>query len=814
MLVLRFAFMNLCFSGIGFRIQRSAGRARHQRVMKGATSAWRLVLAVGVAWGAFPPSSDAQVSGPPAIAQQPPIKRIEFSGLVNLSETFCRGKMVTAPGQPFSQSVLDEDVRRLNRTGKFLSVRAETAAEQNQTVIIIHVQEYPLISAVEFVGNEKFSDRALLKDLDLTPGEPLNSFRARQAVLEIERRYKDAGYSDVGVQLDQALMAEQRRLLFVIEEGPRVRVRKIRFEGSAAISDRELRSRISVKTYIPLFRTGDFNPDVAENDAAGLQNLYRERGFLDGRVSYRTEPLEAVGDLAVVFIIEEGVRYSVAEVRFAGNVALSDSELQSAMQLQPGAIIRQDHLTKDLDALKQAYGQRGFLYAVVSPTRVFTETPGEVVLTFTFGEGAPYTVGEIVIRGNEQTKDAVVRRELRFFPEDLFDTTKIKDGEKKIRGTGLFQSAKITPVGDQPGVRDVIVDVTEIEDSTRFMIGGGVGSNSGIAGTLSFESRNFDLFDWPRSAGEFVRGRAFRGAGQYFRAELSPGTEISSFRIDFREPYLMGRPLRFGSSLYFFQRGRSDYDERRMGTVLSLGKSLTEGLLKGWSAEVAFRLENVRIDDLEYFPAEDILDAEGDNLLMSLQGRLVRNRTDRRFSPTRGDVLSLSYEQAVGDFTFGKLQASYRWYKTLKVDDLDRRSVLGLKSEVGYIVGDAPVFERFYAGGLGSLRGFGFRGVTPRDGPFFDDDQRIGGEFKFLAGAEYSFPLFATAVRGVVFSDMGTVEEDLELSSWRASAGFGVRIFIENYFGPIPLEFNLAFPLAKDSDDDTQAFSFAMGITF
>ena len=104
--------------------------------------------------------------------------------------------------------------------------------------------------------------------------------------------------------------------------------------------------------------------------------------------------------------------------------------------------------------------------------------------------------------------------------------------------------------------------------------------------------------------------------------------------------------------------------------------------------------------------------------------------------------------------------------------------------------------------------------MTPRDGPWFDDDQRIGGQFKLLVGAEYSFPLFTRAVRGVAFSDMGTVEEDFELTSWRASAGFGVRIFIENYFGPIPLEFNLAFPLAQNSDDDTQVFSFAIGITF
>ncbi len=772
------------------------------------------LLAAVLACGIASPSSIAQAAEPPETEGRSLVKRVQFKGLVNVSDTFCRNKMVTAAGQPFSQTVLDEDIRRLVRTGKFLDVRAETSTEQDQTLITIHLQERPLIASIEFAGNEKFSDKALRKEIDLAPGEPLNTFRVRQAVLDIEHRYKDAGYADVQVQLDQELMRNENRLLFVVEEGPRVRLRQISFEGNAAFTDRELRSRINVTTYVPLFRTGDFNPDVAEHDAAELQNFYHDRGYLDARVSYRTETLEPVGDLGVVFVIDEGTRYSIAEIRFQDNTALSDEQLQSAIQLQPGEFMRQDFLLKDIEALKQEYGQRGYLFAVVAPTRVFTKIPGQIVLTFRFDEGTPYAVGRIQLRGNEQTLDKVIRRELQFFPEELFDTTKMKNSEKNIRGTGIFQSAKITPVGDQPGVRDVIVDVVEMEDTTRFILGGGVGSNSGIAGTVSFESRNFDLFDWPRSWGEFFRARAFRGAGQYFRVELSPGSQLSSFRIDFREPYLMDRPLRFGSSFYLFQRGRLDYDEQRLGTVLSLGRPIEDGLFKGWSSELAFRLEDVRIDDLELFPAKDILDAEGHNRILSFQGRLVRNRTDRRFSPTAGDILTLSYEQAVGDFTFGKLQAGYRWYQTLSVDEQDRATVLGLKTEAGYIFGNAPIFERFYAGGLGSLRGFEFRGVTPRDGPFFDDDQRIGGHFKLLAGAECSFPLFAETIRGVLFTDMGTVEEDFELTSWRASVGFGVRIFIENYFGPIPLEFNLAFPLAKDGQDDTQAFSFAIGITF
>jgi outer membrane protein insertion porin family len=136
--------------------------------------------------------------------------------------------------------------------------------------------------------------------------------------------------------------------------------------------------------------------------------------------------------------------------------------------------------------------------------------------------------------------------------------------------------------------------------------------------------------------------------------------------------------------------------------------------------------------------------------------------------------------------------------------------VLSLRGDVGGVVGSAPVFERFYAGGIGSIRGFDFRGVSPRDGL---KDDPVGGDFLLLAKAEYTFPLVADTIRGVFFTDMGTVEENFGIESWRASVGFGVRLMVE-FFGPVPLEFDLAVPVAKESDDDEQIFSFFIGATF
>lgn len=757
----------------------------------------------------------------PLLAQQPEpddaapaltVESVQFEGLEGVSETFCRNRIVTASGRQFSQRIIDEDCRRLIRTGKFLDVRYETATSDGRVQVTFVLRERPVIAEVVFDGNEKLSDKKIEKALDLIPGDPLNRFQIQQGALQIEQLYRGEGYAEVSVTVDEQALSE-RRVVYHIEEGTRTRVRSISFEGNAMLSEAQLRTHVQTKTYIPVFRAGRYDPDRVQLDAAALQNFYHERGFLDARVSTRTDPGKKPGDLNVVFIISEGDLYSIESITLEGNTVFDDTRLESVLNLRAGDTMRQDLFLSDADAVRRLYGEAGYINATVTPQRVFTAEPGRVALTLSIVEDAQYSIGKVQIRGNTRTQDRVVRRELDFFPTELINTTKLSEAEENLRATRLFNFAAVSAVGDQPGVRDVIVDVEESDQTTSFIIAGGVGSNSGLAGSLSYESRNFDLFDWPETWGEFFRARAFRGAGQYFRIQFAPGSDLSSFRIDFQESHLMYRPLRLGTSFYLFERIQPDYDEQRLGTNISLGKYFKKGLLAGWSGEISFRLEDVEISDIPTFPAKEIYEAKGHNLVTAFKGRLTKNRTDSRFFPTTGDRFSMSVEQATGDFTFTRTEADYVWYKTIKRDELNRPSVLALKGEIGYLFGNAPVFERFVAGGIGTLRGFEYRGVSPRGGPFFDDDQRIGGDFRILTGAEYSFPLYSEMFRGVIFTDMGTVEEDIELGTWRAAVGFGLRLYISR-LSPAPFEFNLAFPVAKDSEDDTQVFSFAIGISF
>lgn len=743
------------------------------------------------------------------------IEAVEITGLDTVSESYARGVIRIAPGDPLDQDALDNAVRRLLRTGRFLVAEVATQDREGQPVVVFTVVERPLITDIRFIGNAKFKDKKLGELVPLQIGEPVDPFSVREGADEIAAAYREKGYGNVAVEYDAELLRESGEVVYTIEEGPRVRIRKILYEGNDSVDPRELNKQVQSKTYIWIFRDGNFDVDQVEQDAAAIQNYYRSEGYLDARASYRVEPDEKPDDLRLVFVISEGTRYRVESTSVSGHTVFSEDELLGAeFRTQPGDFIRQLELDRDVRDIQTRYGEIGYIYARVRAVRVFSEEPGLVLVRIEIEEGGQYSVRRVVVRGNQNTKDKVVRRALRLYPpDDLINLTELREAEQRLRETQIFSLATVTPVGDAEDGRDLVIDVEESERAGDFLTGFGVNSNSGLVGNIVLDIKNFDLFDLPRSFKEFIKFRSFRGAGQRMRLEAAPGTEVSRFRIDFVEPFLLDLPYRLGTSVYYFERGRESYDERRVGGNVSLGRRIEQGFLQDWYAEVTLRSEDVNIDDLDLWAPSDVRDVEGSNFLTSVKGALARDRTDSRFVPSRGDVFRLSWEQygaLGGEYFFAKVMGSYTWHKTLMVDVQDRKHVLSLRGDLGGIFGSAPPFERFYGGGIGSIRGFDFRGVSPRDGL---EDDPVGGDFMALLKAEYSFPLVGDTLRGLVFMDMGTIEDGFTLTTWRASLGVGARLQVD-FFGPVPLEFDLAIPLSKDSEDDEQVFSFFIGATF
>lgn len=746
------------------------------------------------------------------------IRELTITGLESIQESYVRNSISSRAGQPYSQAAVERDVSRLLRKGWFIDVQTRAVLADGQINLTFSVNEKPKVANIEFVGNQKFKIKDLLEALPFGVGDPLDLYDVRRGRESIERLYHEKGYAYVTVAFDEEALNREGRVSYTIIENQRVRVRDIDIEGATAFRTSTLRGQLATKTYFPIFRTGDFDPERAERDAATLQQFFRDRGYLDAQVSHETEFMDVARErLRVVFRVNEGTLYSVKEIRTRGNSVFTEEELVGAMRLVTGEPFNNILLQSDVKEVRDVrYGERGYIECQVDANWVFAEEPGLVVVTMSVDEGEQFQVGWIEVNGNFRTQEKTVRRELRFAPEEIYNLPETRKAERRLRDTGLFTEATVTPVvpsDHRPGVRDAVVTVVENPRTNNFIAGVGASSDAGLVGNIRLENTNFDLFDPPRTWGEFFRGRAFRGAGQTAQIQLEPGTEFTRFRVDFREPYLFYKPIGFNSSLYLFERGRDGYDEQRIGGLVSFDRRFQDGLLRNWTSEVAFRTEYVIVDDRDAFAARDIRKVDGGSYLSSVKLSMLHDTTDSRFDPSKGHRFRTSWEQAGamgGDYTFSKITADYTQHFTISTDDEGRNSVLSVHANGGQILGDAPVFERFYAGGIGSFRGFDFRGISPRQGL---RNNRVGGDFMLLTGGEYSFPLVAKAVRGVTFLDMGTVEEEFGITTWRAAVGVGVRLTLD-IFGTVPMEFDLALPVSRDNDDNERIFSFFIGLPF
>jgi outer membrane protein insertion porin family len=384
------------------------------------------------------------------------------------------------------------------------------------------------------------------------------------------------------------------------------------------------------------------------------------------------------------------------------------------------------------------------------------------------------------------------------------------DGPFRSPGNPIFDNS---PQGDPfneslntppEGVLGIDIDVTEARTG-RLMFGVGVNSDAGVVGSIVLSEQNFDIGRPPRSFRELVNGTAWRGGGQRFRLEAIPGSVVSRYLINWTDPYFLNTNYSLGVSGFFYKRFFHDWNERRGGGRLTVGKQLTPTV----SISGAVRLEEVVISDPDIPTPALLAAAVGSSFLSTVRLSMAHDTRDSPFLPAEGHFIQLSYEQAFGNFTYPRAKGEARQYFTLySRADGGGRHTLALSGQVAWTDVETPIFERYYAGGFQTFRGFEFRGVSPR---MFG--VRVGGRWMALGTVEYMAPLMANEmIQGVVFTDFGTVENDVGFDEFRATAGLGLRVTVAA-MGPAPLAFDFAFPIFKEDTDDIRIFSFYVGMT-
>ena len=753
------------------------------------------------------PEGDGLVAGPP---------------LDPATENLARNSLRLREAAPFSALLVSDDISRLNRLGRFKRVESRVQELVDGSVELIYILDpQPLVAAVQTVGNRAFSDEDLVGTGEAWVGAPIDQTMLGRIARGIEQRYRDKGYYNALVTLDEEELNRSGVVLFRIREGERTRVSVIDFQGGVSFARGELLNTIKTREAF-LFKKSPVDRDQLALDVSSLIQFYRDRGYLDVQVALNLVPSPDGREAIVNFIIQENRVYTLRSLRLVTPPedvpVFTEAQLLALMEVQPGDAYSDAGLKKAVDAVRDAYGIMGYADAQVFKRENRDTQQPFVDVVLVVQQGRPWKTGAVEIQGNDITRDDVVREHVTLLPDRPLDTTQLRETERRLKNTRLFNAngVKLTiqpEDAENPGYRDVLVQVEET-NTGKFIFGGSVGSDGGLVGQISIQQTNFDLSDTPDTFGELLRGEAFRGGGQTFTLSALPGTEVNELSASLADPSLFGTD--YSGSVRAFYRNREfrSYDEQRVGLLFGVG----ERFGSRWNVNIPFRVEQIELTSIDVDAPTDYYAVEDQRLQATVGVAVSRSSFDNISFPTKGNRVQFGVDQYFGESSFTKVSADYDVYIQLSEDVLGRATTLKLSSSLNYIPqdqADVPFYERFYLGGQ-SFRGFAFRGASPvgirNDNGQVGDDP-IGGTFSFFAGAEVRQPVFDDIVSVVGFIDTGTVDGEISFDEYRVSVGAGLRIYVPQ-LSPVPLAFDFGFPLLKQETDRRRVFSFSVDVPF
>jgi outer membrane protein assembly complex protein YaeT len=741
----------------------------------------------------------------------------------------------TKAGSELNQATLDEDVRLLYATGLFALVNVQAVPSRGNPnavdLYFIVVERPATIHEIVYNGGGHLKLDELKNLTHLRKGDPMVPTVNHEACRTIVQELYKQGRPFATCELAEGGNPNDTRVVFNITEGPKVKVKNVDFVGQTFVSGEVLRQHIKTsREFLGIFG-GTLNLFMVDYDVEELEKYYKSFGYHDVHVAreLRWEPDGKHVDL--VFHISEGPRYRLAgrpQVDGAGK-EMPLEVVQAIPRCAPGEYYDEAKVKTDIRSITDYYGITGRDVRVKEEEFYPESTPGVCQVHYQISERPPAKVGMIYIVGNEVTKQNVILRQLPpgLSPGQTLQYPDLRLAERNLAKLGIFEMNPETGVRPTVEVinkeldedyKDLLVRVQETRTGS-ILFGVGVNSDAGLSGSIVLNEKNFDITRFPTSFDDFMAGRAFRGAGQELRLEAVPGTQTQRYSATWREPFLFDSQYSLSVGAYFYTRSFNEYDETRLGTRITIGRKLNQY----WSINAGIRVENVGVHNVPPWDPPDYQNAIGNNFLVGLRVGATRDTRDSYIRPTEGSLLDISFEGVVGDLpqeapyvvptaaktwqSFPSVNVEFSQFWTLyQRADGSGRHVLAYHGQAAWVGPDAPVFERFFAGGFRSMRGFEFRGISPEVNFI-----KVGGDFMLLNSLEYQLPVRASdKLYFVAFVDTGTVESSVEIRDYRVSAGFGVR-FVVPPLGPVPIALDFGFPIVKGPGDKEQVFSFWLG---
>ena len=714
-------------------------------------------------------------------------KRLESNLIINESQIESLG---------VNEKSLSKAVKNLYKTGYFEDVQIF----KDKNYIYINVKENPVIDLISVEGNTEISDELILEELTIKTRNVYSIDVIKSDADTIETLYKRQGFFSTYVEPKIIKIDDGRvNLVFEVYEGKEAKIKRINFINNKVFSDSTLKDVISSTEFrwYEFWGSNDkFDKDRINYDKDLLKKYYYDNGYIDFRIiSVNSSLVDNRKDFVVNFSLYEGNRYKVSDVNVRSNIRnLQKLDVSNLIEISKGDWYSSVDIDESINNITEKASELGYAFVEVYP--VIKKRMGFVDLTFEIEEGKKIFINRINITGNLKTVDKVIRRELELVDGDPFNSVKLRQSERNVNNTALFEGVEIKlEESSDANKADVKVEVKE-KATGQFSVGGGFSSLDGAIGNVSIKESN--LF----------------GEAKEIALALGISTRRQEIDLSYTNPYFLDKDVAAGIDLFNVRRNNkrySGYKHNILGFRLRSGYEIINDV-RHFSS---YTLKRDKIHDISNSTSRYIQGQEGKRVTSIIGQAVQYSSLNDRINPTEGTRvrLDLDYYGLIGD--------SEHFQSELKIANFFRIAdgvVLGNFIEGGYIlpIKDVKINDRFFING-DRLRGFKNLGVGPRDSSTTD---ALGGEIYYLSRNELTFPLGLPddlGVSGLIFGDIGSLfslsesgSDILDENKPRASAGIGISWL--SPFGPV--KFYLSKAILKENYDKKEIFRFSFGTTY
>jgi outer membrane protein insertion porin family len=745
------------------------------------------------------------------------------------------------PYTPDTETMLRADFQRLWSTGFLDDLAVEAldfplANSVTGKVVVFHMEERQRIKIVDYEGlakieRSKLDERLRDKGVDVRLDSFIDPSQLKRVSSVVRELYAEKGYQFAEVTAVIKPVGDSAKLVnvtFVVKEGPQVAIRDVEFVGNSQLPDDTLMTAVKANRAVGLLSflhgSGVYQTDKYAEDAEAVTGLYRDRGYIEARIGQ--PELRELGDstegtkrwVQLRIPITEGRQFRIGEIKFEGNTKVTPEALAGVFKIKPGEIYSEQMIRKGLDKAREIYGAGGYYeftaYPDLQPREPSSSAEGHdqpiVDVTMRVQEGAQYFVNRITFKGNTHTHDDVLRREMALLEAGVFSTEALKFSLRRLNQLGYFKTLDNSSVNVEktPG-RDDRVDVEmKIEEQNRNQVqfGAGASQYEGFFGSASYTTSNF------------------LGRGESLTLAAQKGSRSTNYQISFSEPYLFGRAITAGGSVYsrkldyrLTATNDVDYSEVHNGFNFTSGVPLRRfsRLYATYGYEVIDTSAGASVEEL--LAAGDtttvVFLEDGRHVESSISPAIVHNTVDNPYAPRSGMRLSATYQYA-GGWLGGTTNFARPDLEAIVYFPVSRRTALGIRAQAGWLWNYSrtplPYYRRYFMGGETQIRGTDIRTV----GPMNENNVPLGGSKFALFNAEYYFDIFPQ-VRALLFHDAGQAfseNDPVDIRQFRTSSGAELRVTLPMI--GVPIRMIYAWNVYRDTFQPARTFKFAVGTTF